>query len=117
DDWIRLLSKHEVAVGVSIDGPQRIHDVHRLDHRGRGTYARTVKGVARLNAAVKEGTLNGGFAALCVVEPSTDPVEIFHHLCDDLNIRWMDFLLPDMDLDSIPADHSAAQYGEYFCRL
>ena len=38
DEWIELLAKHHVMVGVSIDGPPHIHDAARPDHRGRGSY-------------------------------------------------------------------------------
>lgn len=44
DDWCRFFNKHGVSVGVSIDGPDFIHDAHRKDRRGRGTLARVLEG-------------------------------------------------------------------------
>ena len=35
DDWIDLFAKHQVMVGVSIDGPKEAHDRFRPDRRGR----------------------------------------------------------------------------------
>jgi uncharacterized protein len=48
DEWCRLFLRHEVRVGVSIDGPAFLHDSHRVTRRGHGTHARTMKGMARL---------------------------------------------------------------------
>ena len=44
DDWLRLISKHKISIGVSVDGPEEIHDKYRKDSRGRGTHSRAVSG-------------------------------------------------------------------------
>ncbi len=46
--WCDLIKKHDVKVGVSIDGPAFLHDAHRTTRSGRGTHARTMQGVALL---------------------------------------------------------------------
>lgn len=38
DEWLKIFAKHEIGIGISLDGPKHIHDIHRIDHRGRGTY-------------------------------------------------------------------------------
>jgi uncharacterized protein len=43
--WCDLFRKWRVGVGVSIDGPRRLHDAHRLTRSGRGTFDRTVAGI------------------------------------------------------------------------
>lgn len=48
DDWCRFFQQHDVSVGVSIDGPDFIHDAYRKDRRGQGTLARVLKGVEYL---------------------------------------------------------------------
>jgi uncharacterized protein len=48
DAWCELIRKHQVNVGVSLDGPAFIHDAHRKDRRGGGTHARAMKGVKLL---------------------------------------------------------------------
>ena len=40
EDWAKWFAKHHVLVGVSLDGPKEIHDRHRLDAAGKGTYQR-----------------------------------------------------------------------------
>ena len=48
DAWCRFLAEEEVGVGVSIDGPQRLHDLNRVTRSGRGTFARTIAGIRLL---------------------------------------------------------------------
>lgn len=50
DAWCALFQRHAVQLGVSIDGPAFLHDGHRVTRRGRGTHARTLRGIARLRA-------------------------------------------------------------------
>ncbi|MFF8835692.1 radical SAM protein [Streptomyces sp. NPDC015130] len=47
DDVVAFLRRHAFAVGVSLDGPQDINDRHRVDHRGRGTFARIAENFDR----------------------------------------------------------------------
>jgi uncharacterized protein len=45
DDWCDLFREWDVSVGVSIDGPERIHDQARKTRSGHGTYAKTIAGI------------------------------------------------------------------------
>lgn len=49
-DWCDLFKAHSVSVGVSLDGPKFLHDLHRRDRRGAGTFSRTMRGVRLLQA-------------------------------------------------------------------
>jgi uncharacterized protein len=46
--WCNLFKRHNVNIGVSIDGPAFIHDRHRKDRKGRGTHAAVMRGIAAL---------------------------------------------------------------------
>ncbi len=37
--WCAFLAENNFAVGISIDGPERLHDAFRSDRRGRPTHA------------------------------------------------------------------------------
>lgn len=43
--WCELFHEYAVGVGVSIDGPQHLHDTHRLTRRGLGTFGQAMHGV------------------------------------------------------------------------
>jgi uncharacterized protein len=46
--WCNLFKEWDVGVGVSIDGPKHLHDVHRVTRSGRGTFDKTLAGIRLL---------------------------------------------------------------------
>jgi len=42
DEWARFFRENKFLVGLSIDGPQDIHDVNRKDAAGEGTFSRVM---------------------------------------------------------------------------
>ncbi|MBV9553613.1 MAG: GRRM system radical SAM/SPASM domain protein [Alphaproteobacteria bacterium] len=48
DAWCAFIAETGINVGVSIDGPQRLHDKNRVTRSGRGTFDKAVAGVRRL---------------------------------------------------------------------
>jgi uncharacterized protein len=46
--WCRFFLEAGVNVGVSIDGPQRLHDKNRVTRSGRGTFDKVIAGVRLL---------------------------------------------------------------------
>ena len=61
EEWARFLRQHRFLVGVSIDGNQAIHDAHRVDAAGKGTWDRVTAALALLDRHGVETNL------LCVV--------------------------------------------------
>ncbi|MFF4413378.1 cyclophane-forming radical SAM peptide maturase AmcB [Streptosporangium sp. NPDC001559] len=47
DEWCDLLARHQIRVGVSIDGPAALN-ARRVDLRGRPAFDRIVRGIDRL---------------------------------------------------------------------
>jgi uncharacterized protein len=48
--WCDFIKKHEVRVGVSIDGPELLHDKNRKTKNGKGTHALAMRGIELLQA-------------------------------------------------------------------
>ncbi len=46
--WCDFFKQHPVHVGVSIDGPDFIHNIHRKTRTGLGTHASTMRGISLL---------------------------------------------------------------------
>jgi uncharacterized protein len=63
--WAAFLRDHGVQVGVSLDGPQHLHDARRRTRGGGGSFERTMKGVRALQAA---GT---PFHVICVLSDAS----------------------------------------------
>ena len=93
DVWVDALRRHQVSVGVSLDGPPDIHDETRVDHAGRGSYDATVAGLRRLQ--------DSGLApsVLCVINPRVSGLRVYRHF-RSLGITRMNFLFPDISHDT-----------------
>ena len=50
EEWCRFIKETGICLGLSIDGPARIHDAHRKTRQGKGTHERTMRGVDLLRS-------------------------------------------------------------------
>lgn len=48
DTWSKFFKRRRIQIGLSIDGPDFIHDRHRVDRRGSGTLVRALNGLQHL---------------------------------------------------------------------
>lgn len=102
-DWIDLFSEFKIDVGVSLDGPPEVHDRYRVDKAGRGTYARTIKGLNVLRSAYNAGRI-GKPGAICVIDPDVSARSVYTHLVKELGFTSVSFNLPMETVDTAPAD-------------
>jgi uncharacterized protein len=49
DNWLELITRHKIRLGVSLDGPEFIHDLNRITRGGKGTHATIMKNIKILN--------------------------------------------------------------------
>src|SRR5208282_5960590 len=47
-NWCDFFLEHGVEIGVSIDGPDFVHDAHRMTRKRTGSHAATMRGVKLL---------------------------------------------------------------------
>lgn len=47
-DWSDFIAKENFLVGVSLDGPEEIHNTYRVDAAGRGSWDRVMAGIEHL---------------------------------------------------------------------
>ena len=83
DAWALFLKKNNFLVGLSIDGPKRLHDHFRLSKDGEPTYEK-VMAAARL--LKKHGV---PFNALCVVsyENAKYPLDVYRFLTREMGVQ------------------------------
>jgi sulfatase maturation enzyme AslB (radical SAM superfamily) len=46
--WCECFQRHQISVGVSLDGPAFLHDAHRRTRTGLGSHAATMRGIGWL---------------------------------------------------------------------
>jgi uncharacterized protein len=130
--WADFLAQEKFLVGISIDGPQHLHDRYRLYKGGRGSFEDTLRGLKHLQSRSVE------FNTLTVVNRSNSyfPLEVYQFL-KDIGSRYMQFLpvverrarqpagdglslvSPDFVDDAEVTEWSveAEQYGEFLCTV
>ena len=106
----RSLRELGVRVGISMDGTTASHDRWRVDHHGRGSYARVCAG---LKAAEAAGLAPG---LLIVVDIGEDPDAVFEHLLA-LRPRIVDFLLPQATWDDPPPRRALTGYADWLLAI
>ena len=112
-----VCSKFAVSLAVSIDGPARINDRSRLDHKDRSTFDRVIAGIEKLEAHPDADFLYAGL--LAVVDPATDPAEIYAFF-KGLNPPSVDFLYKDGNHSHLPPGKEtidSTEYGSWMVQL
>jgi uncharacterized protein len=115
--WIEVLAKHQVSVGVSIDGPAEFQNVYRIDHKGRQSYDSVARGIRLAMKAKKEGKLPN-VGTISVLNAKFDAVTVYRHLRDELGIMLQSYLLPDINWDTGFQDGESSEgYGRMLCSI
>jgi len=90
-EWIQLFREYKVGVGISLDGPEAIHDLHRRNLGQRGSF----ESVMRAAKLMHDNDLRFGTLAVVTKESVKHVVEIyrffFHNELGDLFYE-IDFL-------------------------
>jgi uncharacterized protein len=76
DDWCRFFKQNEFLIGISIDGPEEIHNHYRCNFQGAGTWHRVMDGIKLLK------DYNVDFNTLTVINDynADYPLEIYSFL-------------------------------------
>ena len=112
-----ICSETRTTLSVSIDGPQHIHDRHRVGHTGQSTYDRVMKGIELLRNHQDSDFIFSGL--LAVIDPESDPEEVYDFF-KQLAPPGVDFLYRDGNHMRLPEGKSSLQsteYGRWFTRL
>ncbi len=87
DAWCAFLAKNNFLVGISIDGPQEIHDRYRRNKAGRGSFDQVMRGIGLLKKHKVE------FNTLTVVhrQNALYPLDVYRFL-KNIGSRFMQFI-------------------------
>ncbi len=88
DEWGEFLKENNFLIGISIDGPQQMHDAHRVDKGGKGTFDKVMRGLRLLqkhgveyNVLMTVNRINADY-----------PQEIYKFLRDEVGTTWIQFI-------------------------
>jgi uncharacterized protein len=115
DRWCRLFKSFNWLIGISIDGPEPVHDLYRLNKGGQPTWRKVMAGVECMK---KHGV---EFNALCVLSQSNvdKPKEIYRFF-KSIGIDYLQFI-PLSEFDAAggrqPFTITPEQYGRFMCEI
>ncbi|MEU2713813.1 FxsB family cyclophane-forming radical SAM/SPASM peptide maturase [Streptomyces sp. NPDC007205] len=107
-----VLARHGIRIGISLDGGSAAHNARRVDHTGRPSWPAAARG-ARL---VAEHFPEAYAGLLTVVDPTTDPVDLYESLLD-LHPPALDLLLPHGNWSAPPPHWGGTRHGAWLCRI
>ncbi|NOZ60785.1 MAG: anaerobic sulfatase maturase [Calditrichaeota bacterium] len=115
ENWAQFLREYKFLIGLSLDGPEHVHDHYRKTGIGKGTFAKVINSAKLLLDAGCEVN------ALSVVNDYSVnfPEEIFNFL-RDIGLNYMQFI-PAIEPHAIdpkkvaPFTVPPKKYGEFLC--
>jgi len=114
-DWCDLFREYHWLLGVSLDGPQEIHDLYRFNKGGQGTWKRVMQGVETLLKEKVE------FNILCVLsQANVGKAKELYKFYRGLGVDNVQFIpLSEFHPDGSPMPFTVTpeQYGKFLCEI
>jgi uncharacterized protein len=115
DEWAKLFKENNFLVGISIDGPPRLHDKYRYDKKGRPSSADVIRGLRVLQKH------NVDYNVLCVVNRYNGdyPLEVYRYF-KQLGVEFIQFIPAVERLGGKNVTERsvrARQYGKFLCAI
>ncbi|TKG88893.1 anaerobic sulfatase maturase [Puteibacter caeruleilacunae] len=116
-EWAKFLKQYDWLVGISLDGPEHIHNKYRFNKAGKGTHK-----IVEENAMM---LLDEGVAAnamCCVTSYSVNYPEELYNYFKEKGLTFMQFI-PIVETDkndptkAAPFSVSAEDYGRFLVKL
>jgi uncharacterized protein len=113
ESWCRLFREYNWLIGVSMDGPEPIHDLYRRNRGGAGTWRRVMQSIETMQKHKVE------FNVLCVlsqanVEKPREVYRFFRSIGVD-NVQFIPLAEFGADGSRMPFTVTAEQYGRFLC--
>ena len=116
DAWCRFFAENDFLIGLSLDGPEEIHDAYRVDKGGKPTFALVMAGLELLQ---KHGV---EFNILTTVHAANagHPLEVYRFLRDEVGTRFIQFIpIVEQTQDGGASAESVPSqaYGDFLCAI
>ncbi|MCY4146018.1 MAG: anaerobic sulfatase maturase [Chloroflexi bacterium] len=106
-DWCEFFAKNDFLIGVSLDGPQDMHDYYRVDKGGNPTFAKVMRGIRLLQEHSAE------FNILTTVHAANEGqgARVYTFLRDEVGATYMQFI-PIVERDNATGYQEGDQITE-----
>src|SRR2546425_3180326 len=88
DAWCEFFREHDFLIGLSLDGPQEMHDTYRVDKGGAPTFHKVMRAARLLQHHQVE------FNILTTVNAANadHPLEVYRFLRDEVSTQFIQFI-------------------------
>ena len=88
EDWCRFFKAHNFLIGISIDGPQELHDAYRVNKGGKGSFDQVMDGWRLLQE------FGVAYNVLCTVHAANQdyPLDVYRFFRDELKTDFIQFI-------------------------
>ena len=88
DEWCTFFKQNNFLIGLSLDGPQQLHDKYRVDKAGKTSFKRVMKGISLLKKYQVD------FNILTTVHAANvdHPLDVYHFLRDEVGAQFIQFI-------------------------
>jgi uncharacterized protein len=115
DDFARFFHDHRFLVGVSVDGPEAVHDRFRRDSSGRGSFRAVMAGIERLN----RHRVDYNLMTVVQSDNSQQPEDVYRFLrgLGSAFIQFIPLVEPDPPAVASTRTVSAKSWGDFLLRV
>jgi uncharacterized protein len=114
ESWCRFFSEEKFLVGLSMDGPAPLHDIHRKDRSGKGTFSKVLHAFDQLTMYGIDAEI------LCVVNRNNGdyPLETYRFF-RELGVSFITFipLVENREGQISSSSVDPSQFGSFLCRI
>ncbi len=115
-EWCCFFKKYNFLLGVSLDGPEYLHDIYRQNAQGAGTHATVCRNLELL----RQEQVDFNILTLVNHHNVQRPLELYRYLRDEQQCCYMQFIecidfAPDGSLQAWSI--TAQEWGNFLCEI
>ncbi len=115
DQWADFFARNHILVGISLDGPKELHDMHRFNYARESVYERVMKSIDIMRRYGVE------FNILTVITkdtaPHADDIYDFFRENELYYLQFIDCYENDPDGNIAPFTLDNKSWGDFLCRM
>lgn len=116
EEWAAFFRRYRFLVGISLDGPRKLHNTYRVTQAGKPSFESVMRGIGLLK---RKGV---DFNILTVVShANVSHAEEIYRFFSEEGFRYLQFV-PCLERDPVtgrwsPYNVTAEEYGNFLCKL
>jgi len=115
EEFAKHLAKYKFLVGVSLDGPENIHNRYRITADGRGSYTDVLRGIEHL----KQNNVEFNILTLVTSANVKKGRDVYRFLCD-MGFFYHQYI-PCVEFDDkgspMPFSINGEEWGDFLCEI